>query len=61
MHEDRVAEDANELWSDLVDLSGLRLEQIGDLPETVLAASLRRIMLEAEQQPSSYLQFQSNL
>lgn len=61
MHEDRVADDANELWSDLVDLSGLRLEQIGALPETVLAASLRRIMLEAEQQPSSYLQFQSNL
>jgi FXSXX-COOH protein len=61
MRDDRVADHAAELRSDLVDLTGLCLDQIDDLPETVLASSLRRILRENQEQPSAYTQYSANI
>lgn len=59
MYPDHTADDRTELWSDLVDLTGLHLDQVEGLPHTALAGSLRRILQEREQQPSSYQQYES--
>ena len=59
MQEDHPVNDALEVRSDMVDLSGLHLDQLDHLPETVLVAALRRIVRESMEQPNSYEQFQS--
>jgi hypothetical protein len=43
-----------ELRSDLVDLSGLTLAELEDLPPTALTGSLVRILADRERQPNSY-------
>lgn len=49
-----VPEESPVLQSDLVDLRGIRLDQLEALPANVLASSLRRILLESARQPHSY-------
>lgn len=51
-----MRDDADELRSDLVDLTGIRLEELLELPPTVLNSSLVRILRESEQQPRSFQQ-----
>ena len=59
MQEDHLVNDFLEVRSDMVDLSGLRLDQLDHLPETVFVAALRRVLRESMEQPNSYEQFQS--
>ena len=50
------------LRSDLVDLSGLSLDELDRLAPNALAGSLRRILTESAGQPHSYGQtFQSSI
>jgi FXSXX-COOH protein len=50
------------LRSDLVDLSGLTLDELDRLPPNALAGSLRRILTENAGQPHSYGQtYQSSI
>jgi hypothetical protein len=61
MYEDRSADDASELWSDMIDLTWLHLDQLDHLPETVFLGALRRILRENLEQPNSYEQYQSSI
>ncbi|MGH3902815.1 MAG: FxSxx-COOH cyclophane-containing RiPP peptide [Pseudonocardiaceae bacterium] len=56
-------DDAEEvdLESDLLDLTGISLEQLDALPDSVLGASLRRILAERETMPDQYAFFQNAL
>jgi FXSXX-COOH protein len=49
------------LQSELVDVSGLDLDQIEALPDSVLVSSLRRVFTENTQTPDQYAAFQSYL
>lgn len=58
----RDEEDPATLRSDLVDLSGLSLDELDRLPPNALAGSLRRILTESAGQPHSYGQtYQSSI
>jgi FXSXX-COOH protein len=48
------ADQAAVLRSDLVDLSGLSLDELDLLPPNALAGSLRRILAQSAGQPHSY-------
>lgn len=61
MHADHAAPGGTELRSDLVDLTGLRLDEVDGLPHTALVDSLRRILREREQQPNSYQLYEAAL
>lgn len=50
--------DESELASDLVDLTGVSLEEIALLPDSVLAVSLRRILTEDSDDTERYVSFQ---
>jgi len=42
-------EPEGELWSDLIDLTGIDLKLLDDLPEDVLTVALRRVLSAAEE------------
>lgn len=50
-----VVED--ELESELVDMSGISLDELGSLPRNALVTSLRRILTECERQPPAFSQY----
>lgn len=52
-------DDEAELESDLLDVSGIDLEQLDALPNSVFGASLRRILAESSSMPDQYAAFQS--
>ena len=52
-------DDAADLESDLLDLTGISLEQLDALPDSVLRASWRRILTEGGTAPDQYAGFQS--
>jgi FXSXX-COOH protein len=47
------------LESDLLDVAGIDLAQLADLPDSVLAAALRRIIREGETMSDQYAIFQN--
>lgn len=53
-----LAESAD-LESDLVDVAGIDLARLADLPDSVLANSLRRILSEGERMSDQYAIFQN--
>lgn len=53
-----VGTDDSELESDLVDLTGISLEKIALLPDSVLAESLRRILADDGDATERYAGFQ---
>jgi FXSXX-COOH protein len=55
-----VRSEEPELESDLVDLSDVSLETIGLLPDSVLSASLRRILTDNDA-PERYAAFQNHI
>lgn len=59
MDEDRSDAIADDLRSELVDLTGVSLAQLADLPRNALTESLRRILTENERQPTMFSQFQA--
>lgn len=54
-------DDHADLVSELIDVSTLSLDQIDALPDSVLRASLTRILRENAEMPSQYAAFQSSL
>ncbi|MEV8442098.1 hypothetical protein AB0425_32370 [Actinosynnema sp. NPDC051121] len=50
-----------ELESDLVDLTEVDLQQLGQLPRTALWTSLQRILLENRTPTEQYASFQSRI
>lgn len=50
-----------DLRSDLVDLTGVSLESLRNLPQNALAESLRRILDETGRQPTAFGQYHSNI
>jgi FXSXX-COOH protein len=53
-----VGTDKSEFESDLVNLTGISLEQIALLPDSVLAASLRRVLTDDSDTTERYAGFQ---
>lgn len=53
--------DESELESDLVDLTGISLERISLLPDSALAASLRRILTDDSDATERYAGFQNRI
>jgi FXSXX-COOH protein len=49
------------LESDLLDVAGIDLAQLADLPDSVLATALRRIIREGETMSDQYAIFQNAL
>lgn len=47
------------LESDLLDVAGIDLARLADLPDSVLAAALRRIIREGERMSDQYAIFQN--
>lgn len=60
MSED-VTAGADDMYSYLVDLTGVSLDALDDLPKTALTESLRRILDEHQRQPTAYQQYQSGI
>lgn len=54
-HGDR-ASDPGSWRSELVDLSGVSLAELDQLPPNALSRSLRRILIESSRQPRAYNQ-----
>lgn len=52
-------DDEVDLESDLLDVTGIGLEQLDAIPNSVLGASLRRILAERAKMPDQYAGFQS--
>lgn len=55
----REGQDEPGLESDLVDLTGIDLERLCELPDSVLALSLRRILAENSVAREQYAGFQN--
>lgn len=49
------------LESELLDVTGINLDQLDALPDSVLRAALRRILAERVDMPERYTIFQSSL
>jgi FXSXX-COOH protein len=49
------------LESELIDVTGIDLARLEALPDSVLRASLRRILAENGEMPDQYAAFQSSL
>jgi FXSXX-COOH protein len=47
----------SEFQSDLIDVSGVDLDRLNDLPADVFATALRRILRESREDPTSYVGF----
>ena len=56
-----VGTDESELESGLVDLTGISLERIALLPDSALAASLRRILTDDSDATERYAGFQNRI
>jgi FXSXX-COOH protein len=54
-------DDGTRLESELLDVTGIDLGQLGELPDTVLRASLRRILSERVDLPEGYAGFENAL
>ena len=57
MNEDRSDAIAADPRSDLVDLSGVTLTQLANLPQNALTESLRRVLTDRAAQPTMFAQF----
>ena len=53
--------DESDQISELIDVSGLGLDQLAELPESVLASALRRILTEYDGFPDRYTGFNSQI
>jgi FXSXX-COOH protein len=55
----RMKDDFSDREPGLIDLTGVDLATLAELPDTVLAGSLRRVLTEAEEPADRYAGFQS--
>lgn len=53
--------DETALESELLDVTGISFEQLEALPDTVLRASLRRVLAERVDVPEQYTIFQNSM
>jgi FXSXX-COOH protein len=56
-----MEDDLSDREPGLIDLTDVDLARLAELPDTVLAGSLRRILTEAEEPADRYTGFQSAL
>ncbi len=56
-----VSTDESNVESDLMDLTGISLEKIALLPDSALAASLRRILTDSSDATEGYAGFQDHI
>ena len=61
MPEQLPSPDMVELRSDLVDLTGIHLDQLDSLPRTALSEAVRRILTDFDRLPNSYQQYSASI
>jgi FXSXX-COOH protein len=61
MQDDLPANEEGVLWSDLPDLSGVRLSDLDRISSSALVESVRHILDESGRHPTTYSQYMANI